>query len=302
MFIERICNFSKHPTRYFQYYKNAIIAQKKERIFVKYKKSGKIVQIKSNDSFEHRNNKTASMVLEAFRLADNNINNDFSVKLYTGDSYEKNKRILAYSKKGDQSEIIPIPDFSFVDWKECGIDRYDVVCNKLLEEASKEPEHDTLLWIGNAKTHPSREKFLEIAEGDDRIEAYGMQWDKDGEGKERASKYISLFDHAKWKYLIDIQGRGWSARTKFFFFTGRPLFLVDRQWKEFWYSDIKPFVHYIPVKEDLSDLTIQLDWAEVHPEECSKIAQNAMEFAKEKLTYDAAIKYLADVLIKLGNE
>ena len=78
----------------------------------------------------------------------------------------------------------------------------------------------------------------------------------------------------------------------------RPLFLVDREDKDYYTEMLQPFVHYIPVKSDLSDLEEKYRWAEDNYEQARKIAQNALEFAKENLTFDAVIEYYANVLLK----
>ena len=62
-----------------------------------------------------------------------------------------------------------------------------------------------------------------------------------------------------------------------------------------------PFEHYIPVKEDLSDLIERLDWAEANPEEVQKIAENAQSFAREKLTRKAALSYLTETIVRCAN-
>ena len=58
-----------------------------------------------------------------------------------------------------------------------------------------------------------------------------------------------------------------------------------------------PWKHFIPVKEDLSDLSSKLDWAYSHEDECIKIAKNAQKFAFENLTKDKAILHLANTLV-----
>ena len=65
---------------------------------------------------------------------------------------------------------------------------------------------------------------------------------------------------------------------------------------------MEPFVHYIPVKEDLSDMGEKFKWAEDNPEECERIADNAYQFALSKLKRSDAVKRLKKILIKLGEK
>ena len=57
--------------------------------------------------------------------------------------------------------------------------------------------------------------------------------------------------------------------------------------------ELKPMIHYVPVKEDLSDLLSQLDWADAHPQAADAIGRASQAFARERLTKAAALKDLA---------
>ena len=120
--------------------------------------------------------------------------------------------------------------------------------------------------------------------------------------KQPSTMFVSLPEHCRYKYLIDIQGAGYSGRAKILLFSGRPLFLVDRRWHEYFYKDIKPFVHYIPVQEDLSDLIEKLDLADHHQKEAFRIAEEAQNYAINNLTREKAVEYLANVLVEYSNK
>lgn len=117
----------------------------------------------------------------------------------------------------------------------------------------------------------------------------------------QATKYVSLPDHCKYKYLLDIRGYGWSGRLKFLLYTQRPIFFVERNLRDYSSDGLEPFVHYIPVKEDLSDLEEMYQWAESHPLECKKIATNALRFAKKKYDYDNLLADYKDIVLKFIN-
>lgn len=60
--------------------------------------------------------------------------------------------------------------------------------------------------------------------------------------------------------------------------------------------ELKPMTHYVPVKEDLSDLIAQLDWADANQEEATAIGRMGQTFAKERLTKAAALADLAKAI------
>lgn len=54
----------------------------------------------------------------------------------------------------------------------------------------------------------------------------------------------------------------------------------DSQW---FYDVLKPYVHYIPIKENLEDLVEKIAWAKEHDEECREIAENSTNFVLQNL-------------------
>eukprot|EP00966_Prymnesium_polylepis_P099128 2295838-Prymnesium_polylepis.1 len=59
---------------------------------------------------------------------------------------------------------------------------------------------------------------------------------------------------------------------------------------------VTPWVHYVPVKEDLSDLLDKVRWVQAHREEAQQIADNALTYAQTYLSYDAAARHVANQL------
>ncbi|MDX2050350.1 MAG: glycosyl transferase family 90 [Rickettsiaceae bacterium] len=55
----------------------------------------------------------------------------------------------------------------------------------------------------------------------------------------------------------------------------------DMQW---FYNFVKPMIHYVPVKSDLSDLIEKIHWIKSHDQEAKIIAENATKFVNENLT------------------
>ena len=275
-------------------------------IRVKYNARRQSLRIRCPKTFEDRSVKSLELFMMAFEYAKPHIKKNFHFLICCEDFPEgiyTSGKILSYTKdeRRDCGKIEMIPDFCFLNWKESGMADYDDVCNDMLQRSEEEPKNDTLFWIGNTRTHPTRKTLCSLCEKDARIEAYGMDWQY-ADGRAIPSRFISLQDHTEYKYLIDVQGRGYSGRTKVLMFSGRPLFIAERKWKEFWYRDLVPFEHYIPIKEDLSDLTEKLDWVEANPGKAEAISKNAQEFAKKRLTRKAALAYYTDLIVRLAND
>ena len=84
-------------------------------------------------------------------------------------------------------------------------------------------------------------------------------------------------------------------RTKFLLFSGRPLLMVDRRYVEYFTDDLKPWEHYIPVKEDLSDLVDKHEWLKHNEGESLKIAARAKDYALNNFTMDAILARMHEV-------
>uniref|UniRef100_A0A8C7J8E6 Protein O-glucosyltransferase 1 n=2 Tax=Oncorhynchus kisutch TaxID=8019 RepID=A0A8C7J8E6_ONCKI len=67
---------------------------------------------------------------------------------------------------------------------------------------------------------------------------------------------IPLVEHCQYKYLFNFRGVAASFRLRHLFLCGSLVFHVGREWMEFFYPQLLPWVHYIPVKQDLSDLRV----------------------------------------------
>ena len=58
------------------------------------------------------------------------------------------------------------------------------------------------------------------------------------------------------------------------------LFHHETPAKDWFYDEIQPWVHYVPVDLTLSNLYGMYVWAETHPIEAKKIAKQGQEFAR----------------------
>lgn len=91
---------------------------------------------------------------------------------------------------------------------------------------------------------------------------------------------------SQYKYQLDIAGGGgttWTGTLRKLAMPGL-LFHHETPTRDFFYDEIKPWVHYVPVKTDLSDLREKYDWAESHQEEAQMIAKAATDYVAKMAT------------------
>ncbi len=189
----------------------------------------------------------------------------------------------------DYKDKQTFPDYEFDE-------SYDLKCARI-HEASKEPWiHDKIFWIGVVYDHHIIRNRLMTLKGD-RYEF--IRGDK--------SNFVSHPEHCKYRYLLDVEGgpshnasTGYSLRVKFLLHCGRLLFMVDRplwSWAE---SRLEPWVHYVPVKRDLSDLDEKIQWADDNPGEVQKIIENMIKMAPLRDDAVKQVRYLIDSVFSKG--
>ena len=106
----------------------------------------------------------------------------------------------------------------------------------------------------------------------------------------------------EYKYVIHCAGNVAAFRLGSELSMGSVILLVNSGWK-LWFSDmIKPYEHYVPIKEDLSDLITQIKWCKKNDDKCKIIAQNARKFYDTYLQKNGVLDYLQKLLVDLKDK
>ncbi len=101
-----------------------------------------------------------------------------------------------------------------------------------------------------------------------------------------------------YKYQMQIDGYSCAYSTSGWkLFANSLLFKEDSNHIQWYYNELKPYVHYIPVKEGLSNLLDQIQWAIDHDQEAKQIAAQARSFALSHITEDLNRVYLYHALL-----
>lgn len=75
--------------------------------------------------------------------------------------------------------------------------------------------------------------------------------------------------HFQYKYQLNIDGTVAAYRFPYLLAGDAVVFKQDSYYYEHFYKSLKPNIHYIPFKRDLSDLEEKLKWAKSHDKEVS---------------------------------
>jgi hypothetical protein len=144
------------------------------------------------------------------------------------------------------------------------------------ELAVEQPNSKVLPWV-NIKFASSaiNSKKVPASENPNLIKLQSV-------GISAIGEYISVQEQARYKYHIDLGGGGGTTWTGTIEKLAMPgvLFHHVTPTSDYFYNRLIPWIHFIPVREDLSDLRERFEWAESNPDEAQKIARAGTEFAK----------------------
>ena len=109
-------------------------------------------------------------------------------------------------------------------------------------------------------------------------------------------------EQSRFKYIINLDGHVTAFRLSLELSMGSVILLADSPWK-IWYRDmLNPYEHYVPVKEDLSDLIDQIKWCKQNDEQCKQIAKNARRFYDVYLSKRGILDYMQKLLVEMRAE
>ncbi len=219
-----------------------------------------------------------------------------TVRFYLGDKRPVRKCLSYASRKPTNSLLIP--DFIFDRMTYAEVDDYTDFTQRLRSTGEKEAVYNTIGWAGNLFCHENRLELYNLSKQYPNMLSVSHYAEHEVPKEfDFFNQFVSPFDVIKKnKYVIDIEGVGYSGRVKLLLHSNRPLFLQERPLKEYYYQWLEPYVHYIPVKRDLSNLVDQYEWAEANTQQVVDIVDNANAFAEKYLTKQFAMKRLREAI------
>ena len=266
------------------------------------KHAGKLY-FKDGGSWGSRNKSTIWIITEADKIY--NWPDFPEIVVNTGDvGIDK---YYAYSQINSYDKVVP--EFSFHAWPEVRIHDYTETVNEIDKFGMQPYITHKVGWIGNLETNHMRKRLYELGQSHkDIMDIIDMAWTNNhdvGRFPNRTiilnyTTYMSLPELvSQYSILIDIEGIGYSARLKYLLWSHRPVIIVDRPHKEYFFEYLQPWIHYIPVKRDLSDLVENTRWIMDNYDKALEIAHNAYNFSKEYLTRETCYKQWNKVIQEL---
>ncbi len=109
-------------------------------------------------------------------------------------------------------------------------------------------------------------------------------------------KPIPFAQMSKYKYILNIDGSVTAFRLSAELAFGSVILKVDSKYKIWYLHLLEPWVHYIPIKSDLSDLKEKIHWCKSNQSACEEIASNARKFYFQHISKQSMMDYVQQTL------
>mmetsp|Transcript_30475 Transcript_30475/g.61790 ORF Transcript_30475/g.61790 Transcript_30475/m.61790 type:complete len:187 (-) Transcript_30475:2425-2985(-) len=96
-------------------------------------------------------------------------------------------------------------------------------------------------------------------------------------------EYIPEQAYGDYKWIANIDGAVAAYRMPSVMALGSAVVKQESDYLEHWYRDLVPWVHYVPMAHDFSDLAEVLGWLQKHDAEAEQIGKAGRQFAVDNL-------------------
>lgn len=220
--------------------------------------------------------------------------------------------VFSFSKVANNYWDILYPAWSFWEggpavWPiyPTGLGRWDEQRKIITKSADNHPWSSKVskAFFRGSRTTSERDPLILLSRSEpelvDAQYTKNQAWKSDADtlGMPAASE-IKLEDHCSYKYLFNFRGVAASFRLKHLFLCASLVFHVGDEWLEFFYPSLTPWVHYIPVKKDLSDAREMIMFAKENNAVAKEIAERGRKFVAEHLKMSDVFCYWRKLLLR----
>jgi len=121
-------------------------------------------------------------------------------------------------------------------------------------------------------------------------------WNKETNG---LVKTMTPEEQANYKYVINVDGHVNAFRLSLELSMGCVVLLADSKYRTWYRRYLIPYVHYVPLKEDLSNLFEQIRWCRNNDKKCEDISINSKIFYDTYLSKNGMLDYLQYLFFRI---
>ena len=113
---------------------------------------------------------------------------------------------------------------------------------------------------------------------------------------------LSQIEQSNYKYILHISGHSCAYRLTLEMFYGSVILYFPFSTSLWFFSKLKPYVHYIPIQEITEECIFKtIDWCKSNDQLCKEISENARNFAIHNFTRDGMLDFLEETCLQFNN-
>lgn len=230
--------------------------------------------------------------------------------------------IFVSAKDRSLSQVILFADWNYnIQDQSSGWNHLIEIINSAFEKSAWKTKKEKLFWRGtpwdgkhfgmytfaNWKTIPRGRLVAASRKNPGLIDAAFSSYPAicEKEDLKRCTEEMGEISYLSWdavlehKYQVIVDGVTCSfPATQWKLLSGALCFKCESPNIQYYYGELIPWKHYIPLKKDLSDVIEKILWARDHDEKAREIAENGRSFALEHLMPEHIMLYCYKVLCK----
>jgi len=95
------------------------------------------------------------------------------------------------------------------------------------------------------------------------------------------SKLDWLDGICKYKYILNLEGHDWPSSLIPSLFSNSVTLAPIPKWHNIVHFKLKPWIHYVPLKDDVSDFDEKLEWCRNNDKECKNISMRSSKYVSQ---------------------
>lgn len=188
-----------------------------------------------------------------------------------------------------------------------GLGRWDLHRDSVSKAGEKWPwtKKKSMAFFRGSRTSSERDPLILLSRSEPHLVnaqyTKNQAWKSDADTLHaKPADEVSLEDHCQYKYLFNFRGVAASFRFKHLLLCKSLVFHVGDEWMEFFYQQLKPWVHYIPINAESNqeDIKHLLLFAQENEKEVKEIANRGFEFIWKHLRMEDISCYWKTLLQK----
>ena len=109
-------------------------------------------------------------------------------------------------------------------------------------------------------------------------------------------KISPMANFQQYKAILDVDGNSWSERFAKLLCMNSVVIKVEPEFVDYFWHQVKPWVHYVPVQQDSGDLWEIAQYVMDHDEDMRRIARNARQWCQDNMRYERLMEFVLDSL------